>query len=168
MNKPITIVVSLLIAFVLGVVLIYPKYQDMVIIRSQVKARENELRSRQEYLVNLAQVSEKLKEYEEQLGIIDSALPLGPSLPLFFDYLQKTASQNGLILTGMTHSPTGSGEGIKTTSVSLTVTGSYSSFKEFIGVLEKSSRMIEIGAFSFSAPEDEIYDFNLSIRVHSY
>jgi Tfp pilus assembly protein PilO len=168
MNRPITIVVSLLIAFILGVVLIYPKYQDMIIIRNQVKARENELRSKQEYLANLAQVSEKLKEYEEQLDIIDSALPPDPSLPLFFDYLQKAASQNGLILTGMVHSPTSSGEGIKITSVNLTVTGSYSSFKEFIGVLEKSARMIKINTFSFSAPEDEIYDFNLSITVHSY
>ncbi len=86
-----------------------------------------------------------------------------------FDLLQKTASQNGLIIKNMDSSSVTNPEGIQEVSVDLKAVGLYSGFKSFISVLEKSARMIEIESFSFSTPQEgEIFDFILTMKTYSY
>jgi len=169
MNRSTIIIICFLLTIVLGAFLLYPKYQDFVVVKKQVEAKENQLQSKQEYLSNLSQNSEQLKEYQEKLLVIDTALPSLLSLPSLFDLLQKTASQNGLIIKNMDSSSVTNPEGIQEVSVDLKAVGLYSGFKSFISVLEKSARMIEIESFSFSTPEEgEIFDFILTIKAYSY
>ena len=169
MNRSTIIITCFLLTIILGAFLLYPKYQDFVVIKKQVEAKENQLQSKQEYLSNLSQNSEQLKEYQEKLLVINTALPSTLSLPSLFDLLQKTASQNGLILKDMDSSLVTNPEGIQEVRVDLKAVGFYSGFKSFISVLEKSARMIEIESFSFSTPEEgEIFDFVLTIKAYSY
>jgi len=103
------------------------------------------------------------------LAIIDSALPPEPSLPNLFDYFQKAASQNGLVLTEMTPAGTVSANGLRETRVILVMSGSYSSFKSFLSTLENSARVIEPESISFASPMEEVpFTFNLRIKTHSY
>lgn len=169
MNRSIIIIICFLLTIISGAFLLYPKYQDFVVLKKQVEAKENQLQSKQEYLSNLSQNSEKLKEYQEKLLVVDTALPSLLSLPSLFDLLQKTASQNGLIVKDMDSSSIVNPEGIQEVRVDLKAVGLYSGFKSFISVLEKSARMIEIESFSFSTPEKgEIFDFILTIKAYSY
>lgn len=169
MNRLLIIAASLFVTLILGVVLISPKYQDFALIRSQVEEREAELASREEYFASLGGVSEKLNQYQKQLAIIDSALPPEPSLPNLFNYFQKAASQNGLVLTGMTPAGTASANGLRETRVILVMSGSYSSFKSLLSTLENSARIIEPESISFTSPEEEVFfTFNLRIKTHSY
>ena len=169
MNRSIIIIICFLLTIISGAFLLYPKYQDFVVLKKQVEAKENQLQSKQEYLSNLSQNSEKLKEYQEKLLVVDTALPSLLSLPSLFDLLQKTASQNGLIIKDMDSSCVVNPEGIQEVGVDLKAVGLYSGFKSFISVLEKSARMIEIESFSFSTPEKgEIFDFILTIKAYSY
>lgn len=169
MNRSIIIIICFLLTIVLGAFLLYPEYQDFTVLKKQIEAKENQLQSKQEYLSNLSQNSEQLKKYQEKLLVIDTALPSILSLPRFFDLLQKTTSQNGLIIKDMDSSLMTNPEGIQEVSVNLKATGLYSSFKSFISVLEKSARMIEIESFSFSTPQKgEIFDFILTIKAYSY
>ncbi len=163
------IIICFLSTIVLGVFLLYPKYQNFVVFEKQIKAKENELQSKQEYLSNLSENSEQLKKYQEKLLVIDAALPSTLSLPSLFDLLQKIASQNGLIVKDMNSSYVTNPEGIQEVRVDLKIVGLYSSFKSFISVLEKSARMIEIESFSFSTPQEgEIFDFILTMKTYSY
>ena len=169
MKRLTIIIICFLLTILSGVFLLYPKYQDFVVLEKQVEAKENQLQSKQEYLSNLSQNSEQLKKYEEKLLVINTALPTTLSLPSLFDLLQKTASQNGLIIKDMDSSCVTNLEGIQDIKVDLKAIGSYSSFKNLISVLEKSARMIEIESFSFSTPEkEEIFDFVLTIKAYSY
>ncbi len=169
MNRLNIIIICFLSTIVLGAFLLYPKYQNFVVFEKQVKAKENELQSKQEYLSNLSENSEQLKKYQEKLLVIDAALPSTLSLPSLFDLLQKIASQNGLIVKDMNSSYVTNPEGIQEVRVDLKVVGLYSSFKSFISVLEKSARMIEIESFSFSTPQQgEIFDFILTMKTYSY
>ncbi len=169
MNRSTIIIICFLLTIVLGAFLLYPKYQDFIILKKQVKAKENQLQSKQEYLSNLSQNSEQLKEYQEKLLVIDAALPSTLSLPSLFDLLQKTTSQNGLIIKDMDSSSVANPEGIQEVRVNLKAVGSYSAFKSFISALEKSARMIEIESFSFSIPQEgEIFDFILTMKTYSY
>jgi Tfp pilus assembly protein PilO len=169
MKRSNIIIICFLLTIVLSAFLLYPKYQDFVVLKKQIKAKENQLESKQEYLSNLSQNSEELKKYQEKLLVIDTALPSFLSLPSLFNLLQKTASQNGLIIKHMDSSRVTNPEGIQEVKVDLKAVGLYSGFKSFISVLEKSARIIEIESFSFSTPEkEEIFDFILTIKTYSY
>ncbi len=169
MNRSNIIIICFLLTIVLGAFLLYPKYQDFVVLEKQVQTKENQLESKQEYLSDLSQNSEQLKKYQEKLLVIDAALPSNLSLPSLFDLLQKTASQNGLIVKDMSSSSVANTEGIQEVGVHLKTVGLYSSFKSFISALEKSTRMIEIESFSFSTPQEGgIFDFILTIKTYSY
>ncbi len=172
MNRQTVIIVTFFLTIALGIGLISPQYQILKLIQEEVRARQTELQSKEEYLSNLKKASDKLKEYEVQISKIDSILPPDPGLPALFDFVQNASSQSGLVLKGISPSNTKisqSFEGIQETELSLILSGSYSSFKNFLSVLEKTSRLIEIKSISFSSPEKENpFNFNLKTRVYSY
>jgi len=172
MNRQIIIVISLFLVLILGVGLVSPKYQDLKQLSKKIGEKQAELQSKKEYFSNLKETSEELKNYEVQLSKIDSALPPDPGLPALFDFIQKASSQSGLVLKEISPSSTKLSqnfEGLQETESSLSVSGSYSSFKNFLLVLEKTARLIEIESISFSSSEKETpINFNLRIKVYSY
>lgn len=174
MSRQIIIIITLSSALIFGIGLVSPKYQDLNRIQKQIGEKKAELQSQEEYFSNLKKTSEELKSYEVQLSKIDSALPPDPfvSFSVLFDFIQKASSQSGLILKVI--NPVGSKpsqtlEGIQETALSLIVSGSYSSFKNFLSLLEKTSRLIEVENISFSSLGEEApLNFNLRIKVYSY
>ena len=170
-EKPIlsTTIIFLIDLVILGV-LVFPKYQKFQELQSKIKINETDLKNNEEYLTSLNEIYSKAEGMKSQLAKIDSALPSELFLPSFLDFLQKTVSENGLILTNVSLSETLSlktTERIKETSLSLSVSGSYSAFKNFLSGLEKSARLIEIPNISFSSLKESPV-FDLTIKIHSY
>ena len=173
MKKPILFTTGIfLIAFVILGALVFPIYQDFRKIQAEIKIKETNLENNQEYLAALNDIYSKFEELKPQLSKIDSALPKEPSLPNFLHFIQKTISENGLILTGISSSqaaPIKGKEKIKETSLELNISGKYSAFKNLLFSLEKSARLIETTDISFSSKNlEEILSFKLTIKVHSY
>lgn len=179
MPRPLLIIIGLFLMLILAVGFTFPKYKNLILLQLKVKEKESELQLEKEYFSQLAETSEKLKKYEESLSKINSALSPDPRLPALFNFLQAAASQNGLVLKKIAPSPTnplkeellkeGWSPETRETGVNLTVAGAYSSFKNFLSTLEKTSRMIEIENISFSSPEEGgPVDFNLRVKVYSY
>lgn len=165
------IVISLVIVLILGVLVIWPKYQEFVGLGDRVEAKKSELQYNEEYFQELEEIKEKLEEKEEEVAKIDSALPQERSLPPLFDFIQEISSESGLIFknlspfaaTYLEESPA-----IRETRFTVTLSGSYSSFKSFLAALEKSARMIEAENISFSSEGEEPLTFNLKLKVYSY
>jgi len=115
-----------------------------------------------------------LSTYKEQLSKIDSALPKDPSVAALFNFFQKTSSENGLILTEVDmsglFSSESSGERIQKMSFSISVSGSYSAFKNFLSAVYRNSRLIKVKSISFSSSEQrkDLFDFNLNLETQSY
>lgn len=173
MNRPIAIAICLFITLVLVIVLVFPKYQDFKFLQKEISQKETELQYNKEYFLNLSNLSEELKKYSDNLSKIDFALPSGPSIPILFDFLQKTSSQNGLILKRIgevTTIPFKEKITVKEYQLALSLSGSYSSFKSFLSSLEKSARLIEVESISFASPKskEEPFSFSLKIKFHSY
>lgn len=173
MSRPTIITINLLIVLVIGVFLIWPKYQDLRTLRLEIREKGAELQYKEKHFSNLKEISEELKKYQEELSKIDSILSSDPSLPSLFDFLQKASSQNGLILKNLgSFSITTSKENpaIKEIRLDFTLSGSYFSFKNFLLTLEKSARLIEVESISFSSlgEKETSPSFNLKIKVHSY
>lgn len=174
MPRILIIAVSLGLIMIFGILFLWPKYQDFTNLQIQLKNKENEFKNRNEYYQDLFSLSEKLKEFETEISNINSALPSDVSAAAlsFHNYLPKVASENGVILKSMGSFSvsTLSGKGnIQVISIPIEVSGSYTSLKNFLTVLEKSARIIEVTNISFSSPqEEEFFGFQLNLQTHSY
>ena len=172
MNRTIIITIFLLASLVLGIGFLWPKYQDLRVLQVDIEGKRKELQSREQYLSQLNQLSQELKKYEAPLSKIDSALPSDISLPSLFYFLQKASSQTGLVLEGVGQVSTealGENLDVKGHSISLSVSGSYSAFKNFLSVLEKNARLIEVESIGFSSPPAASpFSFGIRIKAHSY
>ncbi len=172
MNKPFVIIISFALVLIFAIFYFLPRYQDLRVLEKEIEIKETELSKREERINELRNLEEKLKIYQDQLAKIDSAMPTDVDLPALFDFLQKTASQSGLVLKTISHSsarPLTDFPGLSETEVSLTLSGAYDSLKFFLPALETTARMIETQSVTFSSdPEDGPEEFNLTIKVYSY
>ncbi len=172
------ILVCLFALLVLGGYFVcWPKYQEFKVKKSEIETKDEDIRLKEEYLSNLETLSEKLLTYSEQLSKIDSAFPVNSSSAVIFNFFQKTSSQNGLILTEVDMSETqeslaqeSSGERIQKMSFSISVSGSYSAFKNFLSAVYRNSRLIEVNSISFSYSEQkkDLFGFNLNLETQFY
>lgn len=164
---------SLLVLLILGgVFLWWPEYQDFSDLRLKVERKEMEIRQKEEYFVKLKVLSEKLEGYSEELAKIDSALLVDPSIPALFDFIQKTSSESGLILESLSMGKISSLKdlaGVQKISFSVSVSGSYSAFKNFLSVIYKNTRLIEVESIAFSSSEEKVlFTFDLILGTYSY
>lgn len=164
--------ICLIVAIVMAVLVLWPKFQELKTIQENIKIVKAELQIKQDYLLKLDDLKVKLEENQEEVAKIKTTLPDSPSVPSLLNYLQKTSSESGLILTEI--SPFSVSEAkdfanLKETALSIKVSGSYSSFKNFLSSLEKSARLIEIENISFSSGDTKGSSiFNLSLKTFSY
>lgn len=172
MPRILIIAASLGLTLILGILFLWPQYQNLQNIQLKLENKETELINRDKYYQNLFSLSEKLREFETELSMIDSALPSEIFLPSLYHFFRETSSENGLILTNITttSSPSLPGrENIQVISISIEVSGSYSSLRNFLKALEKSARIIEVNNVSFNSPgEEELFNFQLKLQTYSY
>lgn len=176
MSRQTIILINFLAVSLIGFFFGWPQYQNLKGINLKIQEKKVELQYKEEYFSNLKKTSEELKNYESELSKIDFALPSGRSLPSLFNFLSNAASQNGLIFKNVdsfsiVHSATPSEEQpeIKSIYLNITVAGSYSAFKNFLSVLEKTARLIEVENITFFTPQEkEPFSSNLKIKAHSY
>lgn len=162
--------ICLIISLVFGWALIYPQYQEFSILRKKVEGKEIELESETVYFADLQKISQELQKYQTPLSKIDSALPKTSSLLEILNFIQRTVPQSGLILKGLSPVAVASGveeTQIKETRINLGLSGDYSSFKNFLFVLEQSARLFEVESISFSSGK-EGFGFDLTIKTYSY
>lgn len=197
-NKPITIAICFFLGFILAVGVIWPRYQELNVVRGKERDIRAKLQFREEYLEKISNISEQFKRYKEPLSRIDSALPDDPLLPVLFASVESQAAQAGLVLEEISAEVTVPVEDVlefqeligdfpeevffeedvpeedapklQKTKVLLRVSGSYDSFKNFLSVVENSARLIKIESVSFDSPEEEeeLFTFNVGIKIYSY
>jgi len=168
------ILVILLILLVIGGYFVWlPKYQEFGNKKTELEGKDEEVKQRQEHLSELENISTKLLEYSSEVARINSALPTEPSAAAIFNFIQKASSENGLILLdtdigGLYSLGAAAVEKVQKMPFSISVSGSYPSFKNFLSSLYKNSRFVDVKTISFSAPEKNLFTFDLELEVHSY
>lgn len=171
----------------LGVIFLWPQYQELHNLQLKIQNIDLDIRYEEEYYEELSFISKQIDDYQKEISNIDSALPFNPSKPSLLRFLQKITSENGLILTNVgsfSVKPLSVEANTKEIQTSLGLVGSYPAFKNFLAVLEKSARLIEIDNISFSTSRflpvpgvpgeaeseipSDIFSFQLNIRTNSY
>ncbi len=172
-DRPIAIALILFIVLILGFYLVVPKYQKFKEFQVELSEKEAEFKGRAAYFLGVSNTFRKLKNYEEALEKVDSALPLNPSLASLIYFFQIKSSENGLIFqkaTLFSISLISKKSDIKEITFFLEFFGSYPAFKNFLSSLEKSARLIEVENISFASQveTEQTYPFKLTVKVHSY
>jgi len=173
-NKIIITILIFTIVLGVGMGLIWPKYQCYKVLKLEVGKKETELVYNQQYFSRLKEIEAQFAKNQESVSKVESALPEYFSVPAFFANLQKMSAQAGLILNQVSKSSTKDNEGVKEHSFSVSVSGTISSFENFILYLENSVKLIDVESFDFSSPTEEdatgeeVLDFNLAIKTYSY
>jgi Tfp pilus assembly protein PilO len=163
-------IIFLLITMVVAALLVWPEYQRIKSLTASIEKVDSDIQTQENYLADLNKIMDKIeKEYKDKIALINYALPKDPNLPLLYDFIIKTCSQNGLILTGISNNISEPSENQKqgTITLSFTASGSYSAVKSLVSALENSARMFNIESVNFSSPDkkDSPFDFNLEIKT---
>jgi Tfp pilus assembly protein PilO len=157
----------LLISALLFFLFISPTKTSLSILNSELSQKRQEFETSDKYFQEVLKTSEKLKNYQEEISKIDSALPDDPSIPPLFNFLQKSSSQSGLLLENLGSISVKEEGKLKKWTTNLRLKGDYSSLKNFISTLERSARLIRIEKISLSS-EGETPSYNLTISFFSY
>lgn len=168
---PIISIFLLILLILAGIFFWWPKVEETLDLREKLKIKEAEVKQREEYPKKLIAISHELEQYSDELDKIDSALPEEPSIPVLFNYIQKTTSENGLILESVSLTSVSSAKdkiGVREVSFSVSATGSYSSFKNFLASIYINARLIDIKSISFTSPDEETGLFNFSLNFATY
>ncbi len=134
--------------------LVYPEYQKFRKLQIDLGIKKAEYTAEFEYYAQISKIYHELKTHEEDLKIVDSALPSDPNLGKLIYFFQNQTEKNGLILKSifLTKSSASSTKNTKKElSFSLSFMGTYSSLENFISSLEKSARIVEITNISFGS-----------------
>lgn len=174
MNRILAITFLLFLCLLFAVYFLFPKYADFKLLKEKVSEKESLSQEGKAYFSNLENISKNLKEYEEAVKKINSALPEKPLDTTLLSFLQKKSSENGLVLENLGQVEAFGTEAeeevplIKESHFSLSLVGSLSSFENFLRTLEKSSRMIEVENFSLRGAKEGFLEITLFLKVHSY
>jgi Tfp pilus assembly protein PilO len=178
MPKTLIIFFIFLVIIGLGYTTLWPSYQKLESLQGLLEERKAELKNLEEYFSSLEKNLQNIKEYPDSLAIIDTALPSEPSVPSLFMFLQRKASENGLILRNIGQfsiAPKEEGKKLKEINITAELAGSYSSLKNFFSALEKTERIIDLEEFSLTSPTEKtpvgsepIFNFNLKLKTYSY
>jgi len=175
MSKTFTIPILLLGALISATYFVLPQYQEFKRLNNQVNQMQTQVLETERYFSNLSQILESLRNYEDSLGKIESALPEDPNLSALLNFFQKKSSENGLLLKNISTAEGGRREvkkgilaKVEETYLNLSLSGYYLSLKGFLETLEKSSRLIEVENISVDVLREELPEYNLLIKVYSF
>jgi len=168
-SQYIFIIIFLVATAILGFFLIWPKYQELIIIQANIQETEARIESREEYLLELKRLDKRLEEYESELRIIDSALFSEPWPSHLFDYLSELAFQKGLVINQIGFDVGSLGETkFKESETSFSLLGSYSGLKSFLSAIESSGKLFNVRKINFSSVDGEPFSVDLILLTKSY
>jgi len=171
-NYLIYIVATFCLSLLLIFVLVLPAYNDLNDLNNQIFEKETSLQSQQEYFWELEDIAKRVEGQEESFEKIRSAIPNGSNLANLMNYFQRSASKAGVSMENVSPALIVSTQEKKVhaSRVNLVIIGEYPAFKNFLSIIEKSSRLIEIESIGFQSPNEQgdPFSFNISTKVYYY
>ncbi len=177
-DRPITIAIIIFIIILLMYFFVVPKYYEFRDIQVKLATAEAEYNGKFAYYSEISKIFRELENRKEVLDKIVSAIPPKPQLADLIYFFQQKGTESGLIVKNILLtkiSPVTSESNIKEIVFSLDLLGNYQSLKNFLSLIEGSSRLFEVDSIYFGSQSQlsqplaqESYSFRLEIKTHSY
>ena len=134
------------------------------------------------YYATISDLTKKIESNADSLQKVTTAVPSDVSLSSLVYFLQKKASEAGLVTKLVVFSKVtqaSKDKKLKIVTMTVNVSGNYQGLKAFLLSLEKSSRLFEINAIRFNSPQplsrpnqlqnqQQLYDFNLEMQTQVF
>lgn len=177
MLRLLPIIILILIALIIlgGYYFWWPKYQEFSEKKLEIEKKDEDIKQKEEYLAELNALSEKLQSYQEALTKIDTALPTDFSIAALYNFLRKTSAENGLILkeqnlAGLYTQKRTLQERVQKMPFAISLSGSYSAFKNFLSAIYKNEKLFEVNSINLSSPKEgkDLFLFDLELETYIY
>lgn len=186
--------ILILIALLLGGYFLWlPQYQKYKEAKVTLKEKTEQLKQKIAYFDDLARLSKKMKKKEEEIRKITVSLPAELSQPSIYNYFQKVAPETGVMLESISVEKAGKKTStksketklpseIKEVPISLSVSGRYFAFKNFLSKIYRCARFFDIDSVSFSSSKSgtkaevsegsssqgNFFQFSLSLKTYVF
>ncbi len=181
-NKPVSAIIIIIIALIILFLFTMPKYQKYNESQKSLVQKQVEYSTKAAYYANIEKLIGNIQSKKDGLQKIDSALP--PRFyfaPLVYFFGAK-GLENGVTVKSITFSsiaPPTLSQTPSSIAFKINVSANYEHFKKFLASLDRSARLFEVNAISFSASanagsakqskdQNAIYDFNLDMQTNTY
>lgn len=175
-HPKIIILICLFSALFVGLVFVWPKYQEYIKTRHNLANKEEFLKNNSQYFKKIREMFSRLEQDKELAAKVVAAIPSLPDYDKLIGYFEKTTAENGLIISKINISEPKEFKEIeeikkiKEIKIFLNLVGTYASFNNFLSKIEKSARLFEVEEISFTAPQKglNLFSFEVKLRVYSY
>ncbi|MBI1866391.1 MAG: type 4a pilus biogenesis protein PilO [Candidatus Staskawiczbacteria bacterium] len=190
-DRPITIAVIIFIIILLMYFFVAPKYYEFRDFQVKLGNAQAEYNGKFAYYSEVVRIFSELENSKESLDKIENAIPLKSQLADLIYFFQQKSTESGLIAKSILltkFSPVTSESNMKEIVFSLDLLGNYQSLKNFLSLIEGSSRLFEVNNIFFGSQAtnqppttpisqplpanaslaQESYSFRLEIKTHSY
>jgi Tfp pilus assembly protein PilO len=184
-DKPLTTGIILLLIFLVGFFLVFPKYKEFKRTQLTLEEKKAEFNAKYEYYANVSDIYHKIQDRKDDFKKIDDALPDNPNLGRLAYYFEAASKENGLLLKDFTLSKLSVGQSDPQTpgevGFALDLFGDYNSLVNFIISLEKSAKLFEVDSVAFKSSDNQsgavagskikgqgLFDFTLQVKTSFY
>ena len=173
MNRAIFIPIFFFLSVVVLGVFALPNYYLYQNLESKIKIQKLQIIQGEQYFKNLRSAYQLFQTHPENIEKIKGAIPRTPSLPSLFNYLQQSAAQSGMVLKNIgmsrsTREKTFSNKKIRRFTLTLGLRGDYEGLKKFIGLLERSSRLMSIRSLNLGDYKNGSFDIKISVDSYYF
>lgn len=185
------IIIAVILGFFASVVFLdVPMVQGILSFRQEIKTKQQQLIEKEDLIRTVEALMEKYKDNEEILKNLDVILPEESNIPDLLVQLEALANAGGMVIsdtkistleakkTSKAETAT-TGEAAqektadyKTVTIGLVMSGDYSSMKNFLQVVEKNMRLIDVDSIIFSGQSEggtkSLFDFDIVLKTYYY
>ena len=137
---------------IVGVVLVYPKYQAFRVSGKAIEEKQSELDAQATLINEINKTKSKYKKAEDDLLKVADLLPVydHKSIADLFIEMESIASESGVLIqtinfgSALEQKDGKPAKGYKTVDVRLSVASSYGAFKKFASMVEKNRHLMDI------------------------
>jgi len=183
--------IFLFLAFLGGLLLIWPSWKQIQSLKQQITRQENVLASQQANLAAVHEFRETFQQTKLDIEKINQILPIQESIPNLLVQLESAALESGLIFKSINFSTQNKEEqetdsiisdlapdteeenqrqnrviSYKITSIDLAIEASYKNLKKYLSVLENNLRIMDVVSISIKNSITDKYLINLKINVY--
>lgn len=160
----------------LGLLLLWPTYQELSQLRAQVKEVRERLERGEAVVSQLKEVRGQVEMHQEDFAKMSIGVPQEVRLPAVYDLVQDLGSSSGVLVQAIEANTIRGDEeregGVAITELNLQVSGSYEGLKSFLGALRRSARILNVQSVRVDVSETEegasILDIAIEMNVYSY
>lgn len=187
-DRPIVIAILIIAIGLLIYFLVVPEYYRFLDTQEKLGIVKGEYEGKFAYYSEVERIFAELEDRRESLEKVENAITSEPQLADLMYFFNQKSIESGLIMKSIALSkvaPVAAESNIKEIAFSLDTLGNYQGLKNFLSLMEGSSRLIQVGNLSFGSQAqsqstaqgqgqivlpgiEELYNFSFEVKAHSY